>query len=129
MWNILSITYETLLWNESILYMKHYFATYETWPMKHVKQSIYITCETLVYCNIWTFSMQHKKHMHAILETYDTFMKQCLVFYAWWCSWSSFNCFLTSGMLQSLPLTEISSRDLVAELLNWVMEKEMCQAH
>jgi hypothetical protein len=28
--------------------MKHYFATYETWPMKHVKQGIYITCETLV---------------------------------------------------------------------------------
>ena len=38
--------------------------------------------------------------------------------------------FLTSGMLQSFPLKEISSWDYkVQKALGWVVEKEMCQTH
>ena len=38
--------------------------------------------------------------------------------------------FLTSRMLQSFPLKEISSRDLKCEkALGWIVEKEMCQTH
>ena len=41
-----------------------------------------------------------------------------------------FNYFLTSGMLQSFPLKEISSWDYkVRKALGWVVEKEMCQTH
>ena len=37
---------------------------------------------------------------------------------------------LTSGMLQSSPLKEISSRDYrMTKASGWVMEKETCQAH
>jgi len=42
----------------------------------------------------------------------------------------NFNYFLTSGMLQSFPLKEISSRDYkVRNALGWVVEKETCQTH
>ena len=42
----------------------------------------------------------------------------------------TFNCFLTSRMLQSSPLKEISSQDYeVTKVWVLVMEKEMCQTH
>jgi len=70
------------------------------------------------------------QHGHGINETWGTFMT---------CHWVIMlddahdqvsNYFLTSGMLQSSPLKEISSRDYrVPKPMGRVMEKEMCQEH
>ena len=52
--------------------------------------------------------MQHK---HAILETWNALMPQYLMLILNDAHDQNFSCFLTSRMLQSSPLKEISSRD------------------
>ena len=70
------------------------------------------------------------QHVKAILETWNAFMPQCLVIMLDDAHDQVSNYFLTSGMLQSSPLKEISSRDYrVPKPMGRVMEKEMCQAH
>jgi hypothetical protein len=93
--------------------------------------AIYETYETLY--------MQHSKainetslmqHMKTIIATWNAFMAWHLMLMLDDAHDQNFSFFLTSRMLQSSPLKEISSQDYrMTKASDWVMKKETCQTH
>ena len=92
-------------------YMKAHIFYYKVYFNKKficLSKFTYIESQRTVNTTIDIISWNMWNTIYATCESFTCNMKciydMTLDAYAWWCSWSSYNCFLTSGMLQSSPL-------------------------